>query len=176
MKLKFVLLFLAVICLNSCMSLYSGPSGEVVENVDLISNHPENRKNAIELDCYASSYDGSFITVYLRNRTQERVYVEWENARCQYDRVIFGDDRRITMGNPKADEAISPMSSSLRREVTGQGRIMSDYILPLYKVKDLKNGEKETVSLKIPIRFADGSVEEYLFHINLSWKVKEVVE
>lgn len=177
MKIKLVLLFLAVICLNSCVSLYSGySSGEIVENVELISSHPKNKKNAIELGCFASPYNESFITVYLLNRTQERVFIEWENARCLYDRVIFGDDRRITMGNPKADEAISPMSKSLIRQVTGQHLIMNDYVLPLYRVKELRNGKDAKVSLKIPIRFVDGSVEEYHFRINLSWKVTESVE
>lgn len=99
----------------------------------------------------------------VENGTDERVFIEWENARIENSRVIFGDDSRITMGNPKVDEVISPHSRSISRKITGATYIKSSWISELYNSKRLKEnlGSKSTTDVKIPIRFADGSVEEY---------------
>lgn len=122
------------------------------------------------MKCSASSHDETFLTIYLENCTNDRIYIEWENARCDNGKVVFGDDRRITMNNPKADEAVSSLSMSLRRGVTSADRIGSNYILPLFRIKLLKEGLSDNVTLKIPIRFIDGSVEEYTFNVKLSWE------
>lgn len=165
-------MLIAPLFLNSCALLLGtgGSSGSVKEEVTLISNHSGERQKAVELKCTASSYDETFLTIYLLNCTNDRIYIEWENARCDGGKVVFGDDRRITMNNPKADEAVSSLSMSLRRGITSADRIGSDYILPLFRVKLLKEGLSDNVTLKIPIRFTDGSVEEYTFNVKLSWE------
>ena len=173
MKIKVLcLLSVAALSFNSCALLLGtgGSSGSVKEEVTLISSHSEERKKSVELKCSASSYDETFLTIYLVNCTNDRIYIEWENARCDNGKVVFGDDRRITMNNPKADEAVSSLSMSLRRGVTSADRIGSDYILPLFRIKLLKEGFSDNVTLKIPIRFMDGSVEEYTFNVKLSWE------
>lgn len=173
MKIKALcLLSVAALSFNSCALLLGtgGSSGSVKEEVTLISNHSEERKKSVELKCSASSYDETFLTIYLVNCTNDRIYIEWENARCDNGKVVFGDDRRITMNNPKADEAVSSLSMSLRRGVTSADRIGSDYNLPLFRIKLLKEGLSDNVTLKIPIRFMDGSVEEYTFNVKLSWE------
>lgn len=173
MKIKVLcLLSVAALSFNSCALLLGtgGSSGSVKEEVTLISSHSEERKKSVELKCSASSYDETFLTIYLVNCTNDRIYIEWENARCDNGKVVFGDDRRITMNNPKADEAVSSLSMSLRRGVTSADRIGSDYILPLFRIKLMKEGFSDNVTLKIPIRFMDGSVEEYTFNVKLSWE------
>ncbi len=164
-------MLIAPLFFNSCALLLGtgGSSGTVKEEITLISNHSEERKNAVELKCLAS-YDEEFLTIYLWNWTNDRIYIEWENARCDGGKVVFGDDRRITMNNAKADEAVSSKNMSLRRDVTSADRIGSDYILPLFRIKLLKEGLSDNVTLKIPIRFMDGSVEEYTFNVKLSWE------
>lgn len=173
MKIKVLcLLSVAALSFNSCALLLGtgDSSGSVKEEVTLISSHSEERKKSVELKCSASSYDETFLTIYLVNCTNDRIYIEWENARCDNGKVVFGDDRRITMNNPKADEAVSSLSMSLRRDVTSADRIGSNYILPLFRIKLLKEGLSDNVTLKIPIRFMDGSVEEYTFNVKLSWE------
>ena len=99
MKTRFVfLLSAAIVCLNSCVPLLgigNGPKGSVKNEVSITSRHVENRKDAVKLTCISSAYDESFLTIYLWNNTNERVFIEWENARCQSGKVVFGDDRRI---------------------------------------------------------------------------------
>ena len=130
-----------------------------------VSNVSSNKGMLISFDCYSpSEYSTTFISGFqVKNDTDERIFIEWENARVTNSRVIFGDDRRITMGNPKADEAISPNSRSIRRNITGEIYIGSSIVIGLYDTKQLKKniGTKDTTYIKIPIRFADGSVEEF---------------
>lgn len=44
--------------------------------------------------------------------------------------------------------------------------------MPLFSIKNIQNGTDENIYLKIPVRFADGSVEEYRFKIRLYWKTE----
>lgn len=173
MKIKVLcLLLIAALSFNSCAALLGsgGSRGSVKEEVTLISNHSEERTNAVELKCIASSYDASFLMMYLWNNTNDRIFIEWENARCEGGKIVFGDDRRITMNNAKPDEAVSSKETSLTRSVTSYNRIGSDNIRPLYSLKLLKGGSSDIVTLKIPVRFKDGSVEEYTFEVILSWE------
>lgn len=173
MKIKvFCLLLTAILFLNSCMSLLEIGRGTVKDEVSISSYHSEDKKKAVELVYLPSAYSENFLTVYLWNNTSERIYIEWENARCEYGKVIFGDDRRITMNNAKADEAISPHSQSLKRDVTSMDKVGSDYISPLFRTSNLKQGIDENINLKIPVRFADGKVEEYCFNIRLYWQAE----
>ncbi len=130
-----------------------------------VSNVSSEKGKLISFDCYSpSEYSTTFIRGFqVKNETDERIFIEWENARVTNSRVIFEDDRRITMGNPKADEAISPKSRSISREITGETYIGSSFVMGLYNTKQLKKnlGSKDTTYIKIPIRFADGSVEEF---------------
>ncbi len=174
MKTRFVfLLSAAIVCLNSCVPLLgigNGPKGSVKNEVSITSRHAENRKDAVKLTCISSAYDESFLTIYLWNNTNERVFIEWENARCQSGKVVFGDDRRITMTNTKADEAVSANSRSLTRDITSADNILSDDVIPLFRTKYLQDGIDKYVKIKIPVRFADGTVEEYDFYVRLYWE------
>lgn len=173
MKIKVLcLLFIAPLFLNGCALLFDigGNSGSIKNEITLSSLHSEGKKNAITLLCYASSYSEEFLAIYIKNETNERIFIEWENARCDGGKIVFSDDRRITMNNPKVDEAVSANSESLRREITSLNHIGSDYIVPLFRTKSLKEGIDDIVSLKIPIKFVDGKVEEYTFNVRLYWE------
>ena len=77
------------------------------------------------------------------------------------------------MNNPKADEAVSAHSLSISRDFTSMNNIGDDDVYPLYNVKDLKNGKTKSVFLIIPIRYTDGSVEEYRLTLTYSWEEKQ---
>ena len=115
-----------------------------------------------------SGYDAYFATIYVKNNTKERIYIEWENARCNSGRIAFDDDRMITMNEPKQDESISAYSYSITRDITSQNYLKYDYPMPLYRKDDLIKGETSTVYLLIPIRFSDGKVVDY--HVNLTYR------
>ena len=153
---------------TSCMSLSSYPQGKITCEVSVEESRLFKDKEAIEFSAkyFLNNKFVEFFQVY--NNTNERIYIEWENARCNHGKVIFSDDRRITMNNAKQDEAVSPNSYSLLRDITSATYVGNDYLIPLFNKKDLIAGDVGKVFLLIPIRFSDGSVTEY--HLTLSYK------
>lgn len=154
---------------TGCMSSsFSFPKGTITCDVSVEESRLFNDKEAIEFSAkyFLSNSFVEFFKVY--NNTNERIYIEWENARCNHGKVVFSDDRRINMNNAKQDEAVSPNSYSLSRDITSATYVGDDYLIPLFRKKDLIDGEEGKVFLLIPIRFSDGSVTEY--HITLSYK------
>lgn len=80
--------------------------------------------------------------------------------------MIFGDDTRLSMRNPKTDEAVSPHGSSIIKEIASMDQIHPDITYALFpasvdKVLKKELGKKGTVEVKIPVRFADNHIEEY---------------
>ena len=151
-----------------CGSLSSVQKGEITCDVSVEESKMFGEEQAVEFSaryCISNSFV-EFFKVY--NNTNERIYIEWENARCNHGKVIFSDDRRINMNNAKQDEAISPHSFSLSRDITSKNYVMDDYLIPLFHKKDLKAGEVRKVYLLIPIRFSDGTITEY--HVTLTYK------
>lgn len=135
-----------------------------------VTSTQSDRGKLIEFHGEAKEWDENWIrNFYIRNNTNERVYIEWENARLTGSRIIYGDDRRITMGNPKADEAVSAHGSSIMRQITGETYIGSEWVIPLFRTKDLKKNlsDKDYTFIMIPIRYLDNTVEE----INLTLTV-----
>lgn len=138
------------------------PKPVLKSKLELFSTH-SGKGSLISFDCYnAWEISASFIRgFHCENKTDERVYIEWENARIFNSRIVFDDDRRITMGNPKADEAVSPNSCSIKRAITSEANVQN--VMDLFDLKGLKKniGEKSYTSIKIPVRFADNHIEEY---------------
>lgn len=129
-----------------------------------VTSELSDRGKKIEFSARLAEWKSEWIQFFqVFNKTNERIFIEWENARILGDRVVFSDDRRITMNNPKADEAVSPISFSIRRDITSARKIGENYIFPLFYTKNLKKnlGEKSTIYLKIPIRYLDNTVEEF---------------
>lgn len=123
--------------------------------------------NGIELNFTASYGD---ITFYLFNKNKERVYIEWENAKLQSSRIVFGDDTRLTMGRAKADEVVMGYSHSEWRDIIPQRYVSSDYIIPLYNIEKLKEGEKASFSVVIPVKFESGMTIDYRLHFDVIYK------
>ena len=130
-----------------------------------VTSTPSEKGQLISFDAYGSEYLGYWIENFkVKNGTDERIYIEWENARLDFSRVVFGDDNRISMRNPKADEAVSSHESSISRDITGEKKIGDGYQIELYDVRDLKKknlGSKDRTYITIPIRYMDGTVEEF---------------
>ena len=126
---------------------------------------PSKRGQKITFSCWPSQSLGYYLGSFeVKNGTDERIFIEWENARLNWSRIVFGEDNRISIRNPKADEAISPHSTSISRNITGEKNYNDGYQIPLYNVRELKKkrlGSKDRTHITIPIRYLDGSVEEY---------------
>ena len=120
---------------------------------------------------YRESRGVIYLQVY--NKTGKRAYIEWENARLDGSRIVFGDDRRITMGTPKADESIPAKSASISRDIISEGWVGSDFIdNPVSPSKVRGRGGKE-LSATIPIRFSDGETIDYQFRFSI-WSYNPV--
>jgi len=148
------------------LSTYS-PKGKVDCDIDVKESYLEGNREAVEFNVITGIYE-EFVSLYVYNSTKERIYIEWENARCNGGKVAFSDDRRITMSVPKQDEAVSGFSYSLTREITSKNNVMDDYLIPLYRKENLIKEESSKVYLLIPIRFSNGKVVDY--HITLTYK------
>ena len=166
-KIHLCLVATLTILFTGCAALAPLPNGKVECDVAVRESKLEGDREAVEFEVIPSLF-GDFVNIYVKNNTKERIYIEWENARCNSGRIVFSDDRRITMNNAKQDESVSAYSYSLTREITSQSRVMDDYLIPLYKREDLIKGETSKVYLLIPIRFSDGTVVDY--HVNLTYK------
>ncbi|MBR3496311.1 MAG: hypothetical protein IKH37_06235 [Prevotella sp.] len=144
-----------------------------------VTSKTSERGNLIIFSAEAKDWDVSWINDFtVKNNTDERIFIEWENARVTNSRVIFGDDRRISMGNPKADEAVSAHGSSISREITGETYIGSNYVLPLFRPKKLKKniGSKDYVFFMIPIRYGDNTVEEFELELTVWYELPPTTE
>lgn len=156
--------YLILILLVTCVTASAKKPKPVIKWSLEVTNELSDKAKLITFECRASEYYDRFISSFhINNETDERVFIEWENARVDNSRIVFGDDNRLTMKNPKADEAVSPHSSSISRQITGERFVYSDFMLPLYRPKDLKKdlGSKNYRDVKIPIRYSDGKVVEY---------------
>lgn len=112
---------------------------------------------------YRESNGAIYVQVY--NKTGKRAYIEWENARLDGSRIVFGDDRRITMGNAKADEAIPANNSSINRDILAEAWVGSDYISNPVSPAKVKGRGGQDLNIIIPVRFGEGETIDYQFRV-----------
>lgn len=147
--------------------------------IEVVSDVSERGKQ-ISFNCFC--YDMSMTWVknfQITNNLDERISIEWENARFANSKVVFGDDSKLTMRNPKADEVITAKGNSIQRDITGLDRIdgnaQSWFLFPYNELK--KNpGEKGTLDLIIPIKYSDNSVEDLKVQISVWYTLLEPTE
>ena len=109
----------------------------------------------------------------LENKLSERVYIEWENARTNGDRVILGNDSRLTYKNKKEDEAVAARSKSIpqcffRTAAYGPINGWADYVWRVGYLSLKKVGDS-FVEFLIPVRFPDGKAIDYKFNVNVRY-------
>ena len=162
------IIFLMLVLLTTSASMEAKKVKPVQKSSwELISSHSEKGK-LISFNCILTSMAPAFLSSFVcENATDERIFIEWENARMNGDKVIFGDDTRLTMRNPKADEAVSPHGNSIIRKIASISQIHPDITYALFpasvdKVLKKELGKKGSVEVKIPVRFADNHIEEYI--------------
>ena len=108
----------------------------------------------------------------VKNKRDERIYIEWENARTNGEKVMFGDDTRLTAKNTKSDESIPSKSVSLTRSLYKENPLYNSnssfysYALAIHReIAGLKKLGGTIVSILLPIRLADNTTKDYKFRI-----------
>lgn len=119
------------------------------------------------------------IGVQIQNKSDQRVYIEWQGARINEEEIAFGSDAAITFRDSKPDESVYSKSYSVSRELFAKSQFSKEaYFNPLtgergskYVISDhclsckqLKYGNRR-MSIIIPIRFADNKTRDYRFDI-----------
>lgn len=166
--MKKISFLLAVLLTIGISANAKKPKPELKSSIEITSNHSDRGKK-ISFNWFASEYLPMISYFKCINNTDERIYIEWEHARMGgNDKVVFGTDSQLTMNSTKSDEAVSPRSTSIERNLTSSF-YMSYPILTnggcVFNYKNIKKkkniGNKEVRYLKIPIKFADNTIEEY---------------
>lgn len=108
----------------------------------------------------------------VKNKRDERIYIEWENARTNGEKVMFGDDTPMTAKNTKSDESIPSNSLSLTRNLYKENPLYNPnfsyypYALAIHReIAGFKRTGGTVVSILLPIRFADNTTKDYNFRI-----------
>lgn len=186
MKTKISFLLIAVICVAvSATAKPKKPKKVFKYKLEMVSTPSDKGK---DITFYCSISDRAFkefvdsFTVI--NGTDKRIYIEWENARFKDSKVVFGSDSKLTMRNPKADEAVSAKSKSIQQSITslafldgesGGAWAWAGYKGQLLPFIELKKNPGKTASLDIliPIKYEDNSVEDFKLRITGWYEEKD---
>lgn len=100
--------------------------------------------------------------VQVENLTKNRIYIEWENARYEKSRIAFGEDSRISMRYPKADEMIPAGEKSSSHSGFYEEHLVNENGAwnPFNDERIFEYG-KRSIEFLIPIRFSNGSTRDY---------------
>ena len=120
--MKSLFLFFILLMSSVAAAFAKDSKPELKISLEIVSTHVD-KDTLISFDCYKpsslSQYHKSFIVGFLvNNTTNERIFIEWENARINNSRICYGDESMLSMDMPKADEAVSANSLSIKRDIT----------------------------------------------------------
>ena len=167
MKKTFIFLF----ALLASMSFAKKPKNIRLVMVSPISSEtPVYENDSIRFEFEWRDYKNYGIYIKIINSKTSRIYVEWENARVQNERLCFGDDNIITYKQKREDEVIH--ASSYSRKFVGR---KSDFtgrdtqIFPMSKVKE--TGESECREIILPIKHEDKTTD-YRFALKIIGDIK----
>lgn len=175
-----------ILCILIVLFITSGieakpkkPKKEFKYKIEIVSDVSEKGK-ALSFDCFCYDMSMSWVKNFqISNSSDERVTIEWENARFANSKVVFGDDSKLTMRNSKTDEVITAKGLSIKRDITGLDRVDgtngSWFLFPYNELK--KNpGQEGTLDIIIPVKYADNSTEDFKLQIKVWYEIKEPTE
>lgn len=184
-KLHYFRLFLLLVCSTV---MYSKAFGQFIYKVE----YPTRGIVQSEKDFRCFSYSdqeknidlhfritSNTIGVQIHNKSDQRVYIEWQGARINEEEIAFGSDAAITFRDSKPDESVYSKSYSVSRELFAKSQFSKEaYFNPLtgergskYVISDHSLSCKQLMrwnhrmSIIIPIRFADNTTRDYRFDI-----------
>lgn len=162
---KFVLLAL----IASLMPIVATAQNSTIHTV-MVEPVKSDKMELSDDSCVISfRYSENSGTLYfsLYNKTENRVYIEWENARFDYSRIVFGDDTRLSMRSPKADEAVPSKSMSMMKDIISEAWVGDSFINNPLKPEKVRGRGGNECHIVIPVRFADGNTIDYKFVLGI---------
>ena len=105
-----------------------------------------------------------YLKVRIKNKTDERVYVEWENFRLSDKQICFRSDNYYSFNNNKQDEVIHSNSSS-EKEI--RQRIDPELMAQPFSESLIKRYGESVMKVIIPIRNNSGEVKDYKMYVCL---------
>lgn len=118
--------------------------------------------------------EGGDLSFYLKNNKTTNVYIEWDSARINGDRVIFGSDDYLESLTKKKEEVVPDSSFSKIRALLvpnkyyrGLNSFIHWAFVP-YDLKKLKQEGRDTIHFCLPLRYTNGIRREIHFLLNLT--------
>lgn len=102
------------------------------------------------------SYDRYFLITRVKNKTDGRIYIEWQNAKLLGANVLFKNDTPLTVNNAKPDEMI--MAKDYARKEISTSAYYGSYSMelsPLVRERDIRNNKVICMSMVLPIRYGE---------------------
>ena len=159
-------------CILSIIPIYSQNRDDLYKEIKVMMSQPvesndlhysDNKIDIIFVPVYKK--DGYyFIGITIKNTTNDRLYIEWENFRIDGSKAVFDDDRRLFLNLEKRDEMVASGEESEYKEIMPKNNVGNNDIYPLFGDESI--GKKD-IPMIIPIRFKDDIVD-YRFSITFS--------
>lgn len=167
---RIIKLFLLVAFMMSSSTINAGKANGVIKI--LVDNDKEYYEDDNVKVKFSMISENLYMNVY--NKLDERIFIEWENARTNNNKVIFGTDNRLSVRNKKEDEAISSKSLSLSRcfycenPMSALGGV---WAMPVYThgILNLEEEEFCSVTFILPIRMPDGKTKDYKIYVKVMY-------
>ena len=114
----------------------------------------------------------------INNKREDRIYIEWENARTNGEKVMFGDDTQLTAKQPKSDESVPGKSESVIRDFYKKNPLYNPrfpnnypFALALHReVAGLARLGTTSVEILLPIRFVDNTTKDYKIRVKVKYQ------
>jgi len=121
----------------------------------------------VRLDFEWSPIRYKFLKVTVRNKTSERITIEWENARISDGNISFYTDNAFTYGNPKPEEVVHAGSVATKQIAEREYFTEST---PLFFDSSIKSHGRSVCELILPVRFPSGEIKDYKMCVCLKYK------
>ena len=122
---------------------------------------------SVRFDFEWHSYAPYFLKVKIKNKTDERITVEWENARLGKMNICFRSDNLFSYNDAKPDEVIHAKSDAVKE--IGE-RESAEYMSPIFLESSVKKYGKSVSSVIIPIKFPSGEIKDYKVLVCIKYK------
>ena len=118
------------------------------------------------------------IQFQLNNKTKERLYIEWENARLMGQKPAFGTDCKlgVRLNTKKEDELVVAESSSILRELlverlSGLSGVLgkTSFGAPWGGEMELRKNREQIFDFILPIKFESGKTLDLKFKFSIKW-------
>ena len=153
---KFLLFFILFVSLGVSARDYKLVMLEPIQNETCVFNG-----FSFSISFEWSEYENYGVTVIVKNESDSRIYVEWENARIEDEPICFGTDNSFSYRDRKPDEVVHS-GSRCKRFIARQSQFKYEGRELFHKKWAKERGISEKVVIIIPVRSGE-KVKDYRF-------------